>query len=144
MSERKDAPMIVSACLAGLDTNYKGESKPHPEVTYLVKEGKAILACPEQLGGLTTPREPAERLRERVVTKSGNDVTRQFERGADIFAQLVEMAGATTCILKARSPSCGVGCTYDGTFSDNLIKRDGVTAERLRRLDVELLTEEDL
>lgn len=144
MPERKDAPIIVSACLAGLSTNYKGESKPHLEVVHLVKEGKAIPVCPEQLGGLTTPREPAERWGEKVITKSGEDVTEQFEKGADIFAQLVQMTGATTCILKARSPSCGVGCTYDGTFSGIMTKRDGVTAEKLGGLDIQLLTEEDL
>lgn len=144
MTERKDTPIIVSACLAGIDTNYKGSSKPHPEVVHLVKEEFAIPICPEQLGGLTTPREPAERLDERVITESGKDVTEEFKRGAEIFAQIVEETGAKTCILKARSPSCGVGCTYDGSFGDKLVERDGVTAEKLRELDVELLTEEDL
>lgn len=144
MSERKDGPIIVSACLAGLETNYKREAKPHPEVVRLVEEGKAIPVCPEQLGGLSTPRTPAERVGDVVVTKDGKDVTEQFEKGAGMVARLVQMAGTRRCILKAKSPSCGVGRCYDGTFTGMLIDRDGVTAETLRPLDVELLTEEDL
>lgn len=144
MLERKDTPIIVSGCLAGLRCNYKGETKPHPGVIKLVEEGKAIPLCPEQLGGLTTPRAPAERLGSKVVTKDGEDVTEQFERGAEEVAKIVEITGAKRVILKARSPSCGVGYTYDGSFCDRLIERDGVTAEKLRELDVVLLTEEDL
>ncbi len=144
MDKMKDAPIIVSACLAGLETNYLGEAWPHPEVVRLVREGKAIPMCPEQLGGLTTPRAPAERRGDGVVTKDGRDVTAQFVKGAEEAAKLVALTGAGRVILKARSPSCGVGCTYDGTFSETFIDSDGVTAEILRKLDVELLTEEDL
>lgn len=144
MLEREEALIIVSACLAGLDTNYLGEAWPHPEVIKLVREGKAIPMCPEQLGGLSTPRTPAERRGNHVVTKDGKDVTAQFSKGAAAAAQLVELTGAETAILKANSPSCGVGCTYDGTFSDTLVEGDGVTAELLREMGIKLLTEQDL
>ena len=144
MSERKDGPIIVSACLAGLETNYKQEAMPHPEVVRLVEEGKAIPVCPEQLGGLSTPRTTAERVGDVVVTKDGKDVTEQFKKGAGMVAQLVQLTGTRRCILKANSPSCGVGKCYDGSFTGTLMDRDGVTAETLRPLDVELLTEEDL
>lgn len=144
MSERKNKPIIVSGCLAGVKCNYKGESKPHPSVVKLVKKGKAIPVCPEQLGGLTTPRAPAERLGSKVITIDGKDVTRQFKRGAEEVAAIVIMTGAEKVILKAKSPSCGVGRTYDGSFSDTLTNRDGVATVKLRELDVELLTEEDL
>lgn len=144
MSDKKEPPIIVSACLAGLTTNYLGEAWPIPEVVELIRQGKAIPVCPEQLGGLTTPRTPAERKGEGVFTKDGIDVTAQFFKGAQTVAKLVELSGAQKAILKANSPSCGVGSTYDGTFSDTLIKGDGVTAETLRKMGVELLTEEDL
>lgn len=144
MSSEKEPPIIVSACLAGLTTNYLGGAWPNPEVVELVRQGKAIPVCPEQLGGLTTPRTPAERRGESVFTKDGMDVTAQFFKGAQTVAKLVELSGARKAILKANSPSCGVGCTYDGTFSDTLISGDGVTAETLRKMGVELLTEETL
>jgi len=144
MPERKDVPIIVSACLAGMETNYLGEAWPHPKVLKLVREGKAIPMCPEQLGGLSTPRTPAERRGKGVVTRDGRDVTAQFKKGAEEAARLVELTGAEIAILKARSPSCGVGCTYDGTFSDALVDGDGVTAEMLRKMGVQLFTEEDI
>jgi uncharacterized protein YbbK (DUF523 family) len=144
MHGRKDTPIIVSACLAGMETNYLGEATPHPKVINLVRQGKAIPVCPEQLGGLTTPRTPAERTGESVVTVDGRDVTAQFKKGAEEVARLVELTGAELAILKAKSPSCGVGCTYDGSFSDTLVDKDGVTAEILIKMGIELLTEENL
>jgi uncharacterized protein YbbK (DUF523 family) len=144
MEKNLDAPIIVSACLAGMMTNYLGESFSHPAVEKLVKDGKAIPVCPEQLGGLTTPRRPAERIGDRVVTDNGIDVSQQFRNGAREVARLVELTGARIVILKSKSPSCGVGWTYDGTFTDKIIEGDGVTAERLRSMGVKLLTEEDL
>ncbi len=144
MDEDFQAPIIVSACLAGLTTNYLGGSWPHPTVINLVREGRAIPVCPEQLGGLSTPRTPAERIGKKVVAKDGTDVTHQFTKGAEEVARLIEITGAKTAILKANSPSCGVGRTYDGTFSDTLKKGDGVTAQLLRSMGLELLTEDDL
>ncbi len=104
----------------------------------------AIPVCPEQLGGMTTPRKPAERVGNKVLTKDGEDVTTSFQNGADEVCRLARLYGCKKAILKARSPSCGVGETYDGTFTKHFIKRDGVTAEKLREIGVELLTEEDL
>jgi uncharacterized protein YbbK (DUF523 family) len=144
MQRREVPPIFVSACLAGLETNYLGEAWPNPKVIDLVREGKAIPICPEQLGGLSTPRTPAERRGNGVVTKDGRDVTAQFKKGAETVARIVELTGAKMAILKAQSPSCGVGCTYDGTFSETLIDGDGVTAEILRNMGLELFTEEDL
>jgi len=144
MNERKDTPIIVSACLAGLVTNYLGEAWPNPKVIDLVKQGKAIPVCPEQLGGLSTPRAPAERRGKSVVTKYGRDVTAQFRRGAELVQKIAELTGAKKAILKANSPSCGVGRTYDGSFSDRLVDGDGITAERLREMGLELYTEESL
>ena len=144
MDHSKDAPIIVSACLAGLVTNYLGEAWPNPKVIDLVKQGKAIPVCPEQLGGLSTPRAPAECKGVRVITKDGIDVTPQFRRGAELVSKIAALTGAKKAILKANSPSCGVGRTYDGSFSDRLVDGDGVTAERLREMGLVLSTEESL
>jgi uncharacterized protein YbbK (DUF523 family) len=144
MSGRKPARIIVSACLAGMETNYLGEAWPNAKVMKLVREGKAMPVCPEQLGGLSTPRTPAERIGNSIKTREGSDVTPQFKKGAEEVARLIKLTGAEVAILKSRSPSCGVGCTYDGSFSDTLVDRDGVTAEVLRKMGVKLLTEENL
>lgn len=143
MSE-KEPQIIISACLAGIECNYKGQAKPNPEVIRLIKEGKAIPVCPEQLGGLTTPRTPAERKGERVITKNGDDVTALFEKGADEVCKLCDLAGCKKAILKARSPSCGKGKIYDGTFTGTLVDRDGVLAEKLGEIGVEVYTEEEI
>ncbi len=99
--------IIVSACLAGLHCRYDGGEKSNAEVIRLVAEGKAIPVCPEQLGGLTTPRLPCEIVNGRVMRKDGVDVTAEFERGAQDALTLAKLAGASEAILKAKSPSCG-------------------------------------
>jgi uncharacterized protein YbbK (DUF523 family) len=112
--------VIVSACLAGLRCRYDGSKKACEAVMRLVAEGKAIPVCPEQLGGLPTPRLPAEIRGGRVVRQDGVDVTAEFSRGAEEVLKLAKLAGATTAILKARSPSCGSGKIYDGSFTGGL------------------------
>lgn len=142
--KKQEPPVIVSACLAGIQCNYKGEAKPNQEVMRLVKEGKAIPVCPEQLGGLTTPRIAAERKIGEIVTKSGEVVTAQFQKGADEVCELCKRVGCKKAILKARSPSCGVGRIYDGTFTSTLVDGNGLTAEKLKSLGLDVCTEEDL
>ena len=127
--------IIVSACLAGYRCRYDGKLTPDSEIVDLVKSGKALPVCPEMLGGLPCPRVPSERTAdgERVVTKEGTDVTEAFRRGADETLRLAQLYGCTRAILKARSPSCGKGTVYDGTFSGTLREGDGVTAELLMK-----------
>jgi uncharacterized protein YbbK (DUF523 family) len=134
---------IVSACLAGIGCRYDGEAKPCPAVMQLVAAGQAIPLCPEQMGGQTTPRLPAERVGERVLRKDGADVTAEFIRGAGEAMKLVELSGADGVILKAKSPSCGCGRIYDGTFSGTVIPGDGVFAELCRARGLKLETEDD-
>jgi len=108
-------------------------------------EGKTWMpVCPEQMGGLTTPRDPAEIIRDRVVSKTGNDVTAEFIKGADEVARLARMTGATDAILKSRSPSCGCGKIYDGTFSKVLVDGDGLATRALKKMGVKVISEEDL
>lgn len=134
MNERP-VPILVSACLAGIPCNYKGESKPHPYVVQLAEEGNAILACPEGLGGLSTPRPAAVRRGDLVVDVDGKDVT---------SLEIAKEHGCRLAILKARSPSCGKGRIYDGNFAGTLIEGHGVTAELLIKNGVEVKTEEDI
>jgi uncharacterized protein YbbK (DUF523 family) len=136
--------IIVSACLAGVSCRYDGEAKPCPEVIHLVAEGQALPVCPEQLGGLPTPRLPAEIRDGRVVRRDGADLTAEFERGAREAVKLAQLIGAKTAFLKSKSPSCGRGKIYDGTFSGTLTSGNGVFAELCLNKGIEVITEEDL
>ncbi|MDK2902775.1 MAG: hypothetical protein PWP48_1928 [Clostridiales bacterium] len=132
---------IVSACLAGVNCKYNGGHNADPRIKKLIEEGKAIPICPEQLGGLTTPRRPAEIKggtgsdvligKARVIDADGLDVTEAFVKGAQEVLKLARLAKANKAILKAKSPSCGCGFIYDGSFSGKLIEGNGVTAQIL-------------
>lgn len=127
--------ILVSACLCGYRCRYDGDTKPNPEIQALVREGQALPVCPEQLGGLTTPRLPSERTPDnsRVLASDGTDVTEAFKKGAEEALRLAQLYGCARAILKARSPSCGLGTIYDGTFQGGLRQGDGITAELLTR-----------
>lgn len=135
---------IVSACLAGIGCRYDGASKPCEYVIRLVAAGQAIPVCPEQLGGLPTPRLSAERIGEKVVRKDGVDVTREFERGTEEALKIARMVHATSAILKSRSPSCGCSKIYDGTFSGKLVDGNGTFTEACLQNGIQVKTEEDL
>ena len=122
--------ILISACLLGACCRYDGASKAHPLAAALAERHTLVPVCPEQLGGLPTPRPPAERRGGRVVTRSG-DVTEQYRRGAEETLKLCKLLGCEAAVLKERSPSCGRGQVYDGTFSGTLTAGDGVTAELL-------------
>ena len=122
--------ILISACLLGACCRYDGASKAHPLAALLAERHTLVPVCPEQLGGLPTPRPPAERRGGRVVTQSG-DVTEQYLRGAEETLKLCKLLGCEAAVLKERSPSCGRGQVYDGAFSGTLTAGDGVTAELL-------------
>ena len=103
-----------------------------------------IPVCPEQLGGLPTPREPSEQKGKKVVTKLGKDVTKNFKNGAKEVLKLAKRFNIKEAILKQRSPSCGCGQIYDGTFTGTIIKGDGVTAALLKKNRIKIISEEDL
>jgi uncharacterized protein YbbK (DUF523 family) len=136
--------IIVSACLVGICCRYDGAGKPCEAVMRLVAEGRAVQVCPEQLGGLTTPRPPAEIVAGRVIRKDGVDVTAAFQRGAREALKLAQMVGAKAAILKARSPSCGSGKIYDGSFSGQLVDGNGVFAGLCKHDGMEVKTEEEI
>lgn len=137
------SPILVSACLLGTPCRYDGVGKADARVLALAKSRRLIPVCPEQLGGLPTPRPPAERDGARIRANDGADVTAAFQRGAQETLRLLKLFGCKTAILKARSPSCGFGRIYDGTFSGTLVSGDGLTAALLRQNGVAVFTEED-
>lgn len=136
--------ILVSACLLGLCCRYDGASKPNQEVLNRLESQIFIPVCPEQLGGLATPRVPSEIQGEKVVTKTGVDVTEQYERGAAQVLELAWLYGCKKAVLKAKSPSCGKGQIYDGTFSGTLTEGNGVTARLLLSNGIAVYTEHDL
>lgn len=123
--------ILISACLLGVPCRYDGASKPHPLAAALAERHHLVPVCPEQLGGLPTPRPPAERRDGRVVTKEDRDVTEHYRRGAESALALCRLLGCQAAVLKERSPSCGRGEIYDGTFTGTRVPGDGVTAELL-------------
>lgn len=136
--------ILVSACLLGVNCRYDGAGKAHPDVLALLKDHTLIPVCPEQLGGLPTPRPPAERVEEQVVTNRGGDVTAAFQTGARETLRLAELTGCTCAVLKARSPSCGSDGVYDGAFTGRVVPGDGVTAALLREHGIRVVSEENL
>lgn len=137
--------VLVSACLLGVRCNHRGLASPSPAAEALRHDHHVVPICPESVGGLPTPRPAAERQPDGTVrTAAGDDVTDAYRRGADQAVAVALTVGARRAVLKARSPSCGCGQVYDGTFSRTLTDGDGVTAEALRAAGVEVTTEEQL
>ena len=124
--------ILISACLLGVRCRYDGASKVHPEVQALMERHTLVPVCPEQLGGLPTPRIPAERQGETVRTREGGDVTEAYCRGGKEALRLCRMFECEAAVLKERSPSCGSGEIYDGSFTGTLTAGDGVTAQLLK------------
>ena len=136
--------ILVSACLLGVSCRYDGKSKANEAVLALRERYNLIPVCPEVFGGLSTPRVPSERIGDKVMMKDGRDVTENYMRGALEAERLCRIYGIRTAILKERSPSCGKGQIYDGSFSGNLTERDGVAAEHLMRLGIRVLGESEI
>jgi len=147
--------IIVSACLCGINCKYNGGNNLDVRVLKLLKEGKVIPVCPEQLGGLETPREPREIVNgagldvldgnARVLgARRNGDVTSEFLKGAHDTLKIARIVGAKIAILKSGSPSCGVSLIYDGTFSGTKKNGNGVTAQLLLSKGIKVFTEENL
>lgn len=139
--------VAVSACLLGVRCRFDGRSKPSMEVQCFLedRECQVVKICPEVMGGLSIPHPPHEQCavdgQIRVVDDEGNDHTEAFEAGARAACSLVCDSGCTHAILKAKSPSCGVGEVYDGTFSGVLVPGDGIATKMLKEAGVVVATE---
>lgn len=146
--------IIVSACLCGINCKYSGGNNINEKVVELLKSGKALPLCPEQLGGMSTPRPPHEISKgsgedvlngtAKVIDKMGTDNSEAFIRGAEETLRAALKCGAKIAILKSKSPSCGLGMIYDGTFTGTLKEGNGVTCDILMRNGIKVLTEEDI
>ena len=132
--------ILVSACLCGINCKYNGKNNYNEEVFKLVKDGFAIPVCPEQLGGLTTPRIPSEIKDGRVINKEGIDVTDNFIKGANEVLELCKKLNITKVILKSKSPSCGKGKIYNGNFDGTLVEGNGILTEILLKNNIEVIT----
>ena len=135
---------VVSMCLAGIPCRYDGKDNLVPKVRALLNRNEAIAVCPEVLGGLPTPRTPSELQPDgRVLNKQGEDVTAQFVSGAERALEICREHGCAGAILKARSPSCGKGVIYDGSFAGKRVPGNGVFAQMLLDAGIPVMTEEE-
>lgn len=127
--------ILISACLLGFECKYCGGSNKLPEqqLAALRERFRLIPVCPETAGGLPTPRDPSERLGDKVVSNQGRDVTAQYQKGAETALTLARRYGCKAALLKEKSPSCGSGQIYDGSFTGTLVPGDGVAAEELKK-----------
>ncbi len=136
---------LVSACLAGVNCRYDGKDSADERVMELVNQGKAIPVCPEQLGGLSTPRISCELVNQtgdkKIINKEGTDRTEEFKLGAERTLAIAKALGVSKAIMKSKSPSCGCGQIYDGTFSGTLIPGNGMAVELLLQNGIEVITE---
>ena len=147
-------PILISACLAGVPCTYAAEAKTRPWALELMTTGRAVAVCPEVAGGLPVPRPEAEiqagdgadvlEGRARVVDVDGRDVTSNYVRGAEVAIAAARRSGARLAVLKARSPSCGCGAIYDGSFVGRTVDGDGVSAAALKREGLDVVTDEDV
>ena len=136
--------VLISACLLGIPCRYDGRSMPSDYVIALRDKYNLIPVCPEIYGGLPTPRVPSERIGDRVLMQDGSDVTGNYKRGAECAFALCEMYGIDLAILKEKSPSCGTGKIYDGSFTGALTDGYGVTAELLRSKGIRVIGESEI
>lgn len=125
--------LLISACFLGVNCKYDGGNNALPEdvLAKLKEKYRLVPVCPENAGGLPTPREPSERRRGGVWSRSGRDVTAEYEKGAQIALELARQNACRAALLKERSPSCGHERIYDGTFSGTLVPGNGTVAEKL-------------
>lgn len=136
--------ILISACLIGYPCRYDGTSKNKIELEQLKKNHILYPICPEVQGGLSTPRLPAEIKDGRVINTAGQDITIEFYRGAQAALNIAIEHNCKTAILKSKSPSCGKGLIYDGTFSKNLINNDGILVRLLNKNGIAVYTENEI
>ena len=136
--------VLVSACLLGLDCRYDGKNCLNEDILLLKEKCNLIPICPEQMGGLPTPRVPSEIVNGRLINKEGNDVTEQYDKGKEIALQIAKINDCKFAILKQKSPSCGCGNIYDGTFSGKLISGNGNTTKYLIENGIKVYADTDI
>ena len=136
--------ILISACLVGDNVKYDGGNNKNPLIEKLLEKYELVPFCPEVEGGLPIPRHPSEQRGEQVVNDKEEDVTDEFNRGADLALNICLYLKIKKAILKERSPSCGVHAIYDGTFSHKVIPGSGVTATLLKRKGIDVYNEDEI
>lgn len=136
--------ILISACLLGVNCRYDATSKTVPELEELMSKHTLIPVCPEQLGGLSTPRSPAEIKGNLVFNKDCVDVTEEFIKGAEETLKIAKIYNCKYAILKEKSPSCGSEKIYDGTFSKTIIDGDGFAAKLLKKNGIKVIGESEI
>ena len=136
--------LLISACLLGVSCRYDGKSKPASGVTELMEKYNLIPVCAEIMGGLSTPRPPAEIVGDKVLTESGKDVTAEYIKGAKEVLRLGKIFGCKKALLKERSPSCGSGIIHNGKFDGGLVSGFGKTAKLLLENNIEVFGESQI
>jgi len=145
--------ILASACLCGINCKYNGGNNSHPFFEALLENGGLLPVCPEQLGGLPVPRSPGEisggtgedvlNGHARVINKEGQDISEYFIQGARLCLELALSEGIKRAVFRRRSPSCGCGMIYDGSFSATLRRGDGVTTALLKRHGIDVVSDEE-
>lgn len=135
--------VLISACLLGIGCRYDGKEKEY-DLKDLKEKFNLIPVCPEIYGGLPTPRIPSEIIGDEVVNCEGRSVSEEYRKGASVALKLAKTFDVKYAVLKAKSPSCGKGEVYDGTFSKTLIPGDGVTVKLLKKHGIEVFTENEI
>lgn len=137
------AKILVSSCLLGSQCRYKGDGCRCEKVLALAENHILIPVCPEQMGGLATPRDPSERVNDKVMSCKGRDVTEQFRKGAENALFLAQLNHVDFAVFKANSPSCGKGIIYDGTFTGGKKEGNGITTDLLLENGIPVFTEDE-
>lgn len=135
--------LLISACLTGCNCKYNGGNNKLKGLNALQEKYSLIPVCPEQLGGLSTPREASEIICNSVVNKIGEDVSKEFMCGAESVLKIAEENNCDLCLFKERSPSCGVNEIYDGSFTGKIISGSGITTKLLKKHGITVLSEEE-
>ena len=136
--------ILISACLVGDKVRYDGKSQYHPLIKDLLQKYELVPFCPEVEGGLKTPRVPSEIKGDKVISKEGRDVTKQFTEGAKLALNICKFLDIKIAILKDGSPSCGSTEIHNGHFDGRMIKGKGVTAKLLEQNGIKVYTENDI
>ncbi|TAH61230.1 MAG: DUF523 domain-containing protein [Gottschalkiaceae bacterium] len=146
--------ILISACLLGINCRYDGKSNKVSALSSIMDKYNLIPVCPEQLGGMTTPRFPSEIIggkasdviegKARVINNQGQDVTYHFIKGAEEALNIAKIFNCKSAILKSKSPSCGYGAIYDGTFNGKLTNGNGICTETLINNGIKVYSEKDI
>ena len=137
--------VLISACLLGVNCKYSGDNNYNKElIDKLNEQYDLIPICPEIMGGLSTPRNPAEIRDGKVFNNQGDEVTKDFQKGAEEALKIAKILNVNKAILKSKSPSCGKGLIYDGKFNNKLIEGNGITTDLLLKNKIQVISDKEI